>query len=136
MKKIKLFSGFIVALAVMGIIFISNSCAKPKPCKAIITIYDTTGTVPQANVHIKLFANVNGSVADLKAEGDTDSDGKLSLTFKLPAILDIDALKANCTVVAPTTTAGVYVPGKYCHGKGIIKLEEGKTIEKSVNLKD
>jgi hypothetical protein len=136
MKKIKLFSGFILVVALTAVVFLGNSCAKPKPCKAIITVYDTTGSVPQANVHIKLFANVNGNVADLKAEGDTDSDGKVSFTFKLPAILDIDALKATCTVVPPSTTAGVYSPGKYCHGKSIIKLEEGKTIEKSVNLKD
>lgn len=136
MKKIKLFSGFILALAAGAVLFLGSSCNKPKPCKAIITIYDTTGSVPQANVHIKLYANVNGNVADLKAEGDTDTDGKVSFTFKLPAILDIDALKASCTVVPPSTSGGVYTPGKYCHGKGIIKLEEGKTIEKTVNLKD
>ena len=137
MKKIKLFSGFVLVIAITAIVFVGNSCKKPQPCKSIITIYDTTGSIPQAGVHVKLFANVNGTTADLKAEGDTDSEGKLALTFKLPAILDIDAQKPSCTVVAPTyTTGNVYVPGKYCHGKGIIKLEEGKTIEKSVNLKD
>jgi hypothetical protein len=137
MKKIKLLKGFAFAALVTAAVMLGNSCVKPKECKANITVYDTTGSVPQSGVTVKLYATVNGNTADLKAEAITDGEGKVSFTFKLPAIMDIDAQKPNCTIVPPSyNSSGQYVHGQYCHGKGIIKLEEGKTTDKSVNLKD
>jgi hypothetical protein len=59
--------------------------------------------------------------ADVKADGNTDSDGQVSFVFKLPAIYDIKA-----TLAAGTRTMT---------GVGIIKLEEGKTVEKTVQMK-
>ena len=54
--------------------------------------------------------------------------------------MDIDATKINCTVVPPSVlivgTDTSNVIGQYCHGKSIIKFEEGETTLKSVNLKD
>lgn len=139
MKKFSFFTIIIVA-ALGGIFIFSSSCNKPKPCKGIITVMDTLGVTPQEGVLVKLYATVTTSsgtaVGDLEAQGTTGSDGKVEFTLKLPAIMDIRAEKPNCTPTPPSTgTGGNYIPGKYCTGKAIIKFEEGKTNEKTVNLK-
>jgi hypothetical protein len=59
--------------------------------------------------------------ADVKASGTTDAGGQVNFTFKLPAIYDIKA-----TVTSGTRTIT---------GTSIIKLEEGKTVSKTVTLK-
>ncbi len=104
---------------------INSSCDKKTDCKANITVVDSTGTAA-GNVPVLLFAtiktaNSNTVTADLKAEGVTDGSGKVSFTFKLPAIYDIRATQ--------TTSTKTYV------ATGIIKLEEGKGVDKSVTLK-
>ncbi len=139
MKKFSFFT-IVCLLAVASVMMFSSSCNKPKPCKAIITVKDTTGNTLEAGVTVKLYATVTTTtgtaIGDLKAEAITDSEGKVNFEFKLPAIMDIRAEKPNCTVTShTTTTSGSYVPGKYCQGKGIIKFEEGKTNEKIVLLK-
>jgi hypothetical protein len=138
MKKIKLYTVLALILALTGITLVTNSCGAPKPCKAIITIMDTTGRVPQSGATVKLFATINGNTADLKAQGVSGSDGTISFEFKLPCILDIDAQMPSCTSTPPTenSTTHVVTVGKYCHGKAIIKLEEGTTAQKIVYLKD
>ena len=117
--KLKL---FIATLAFGLITLITNSsCQKHTDCKLIITTNDALGNaVPAAT--IKLYANVkisSGSTveADLKAQGVSDGGGKSTYTFKLPAILDIKAVSGSLA------------------GVGIVKLEEGKTVEKIVVLK-
>jgi len=59
--------------------------------------------------------------ADLKANGNTDASGEVKFTFKLPAIYDVRAFFTTAT--------------KTYSGAAIIKLEEGKTVEKQVQLK-
>ncbi len=139
MKKFSFFT-ILSIVAVGGIMFFSMSCNKPEPCKGIITVRDTTGATLEAGVLVKLYAQVTTAtgttIGDLEAEGVTDGTGKVQFTLKLPAIMDIRAEKPNCTITPPTyTTAGAYVPGKYCTGKAIIKFEEGETNEKTVYLK-
>lgn len=81
---------------------------------------------PINNAAVLLFAVVKtptSSVtytADVKANGNTDGNGEVKFTFKLPAIYDIRA-----TVTAVKTYSG----------SGIIKLEEGKTVDKTVILR-
>jgi hypothetical protein len=90
------------------------ACAKNTECKANITCHDQNGQ-PIANAKVFLYAEVKKNVeGDVKAEGITDANGKVSFIFKLPAIFDV---KAN-------------VNSK--EGKSIIKLEEGKTVEETV----
>lgn len=103
------------------VLFISTSCQKKTDCKLIITTIDSAGN-PLPLADVKLFANVKTSSgatvqADLKAFGVSDGSGMSTYTFKLPAILDISATK--------DTKSGI----------GIIKLEEGKTVEKVVTVK-
>lgn len=129
MKKVLSFVALILVVLMTGVF--TNSCNKPKPCKGSITVYDSAGNFQQEGVVIKLYSNVTTpsggtATADLKWEGVTDSYGTVSFTFKLPAIMDIKAERPNCTPNPATS--------KYCTGTGIIKLEEGKTIEKKVRL--
>ncbi|MDP2386089.1 MAG: hypothetical protein Q8M29_06945 [Bacteroidota bacterium] len=139
MKKFSFFT-ILSVIVLGGIMILSGSCNKPKPCKAIITVMDTTGANLEAGVTVKLYAQVTTAsgtaIGDLEATGTTDGSGKVEFTLKLPAIMDIRAEKPNCTITTHTyTSTGTYVPGKYCTGKAIVKFEEGVTNEKTVYLK-
>ena len=110
-----------LAIGLFAIVF-GSSCQKNTDCKLTVKTVDALGNVV-GNATIKIYANVKTSSgatveADLKAEGVSDNSGSSTYTFKLPAILDIKA-------VATGSLSGV----------GIIKLEEGKTVEKTVTLK-
>lgn len=105
-------------IAAMALI-LASACQKKTDCTASVTINDQDG-LPVQGVDVRLFANVQtankgGTVtADLKANGITDETGRVFFNFKLPAIYDIKAFKGKDTL------------------KGIIKLEEGKTVDKSL----
>ncbi len=118
----------IVCALVIG--WLSSSCNAPKPSKCVITVRDSTGANLLSGVMVDLYANVtyngNTTVADLKANGVTGSDGRVAFTFKNPAVMDITATVPSCTVNIAN--------GKYCTGTGIVKLEEGKTAEKTVRI--
>ena len=85
MKKFRFFT--ILIIAVLGTVFtISSSCNKPKPCKGIITVYDSVGAVAQAGVLVKLYATVTTSsggtaTGDLETSGTTDGSGKVEFTI-------------------------------------------------------
>ncbi len=103
------------------LVFAFSACQKKTDCTANITCNDAQGK-PMNGVEVRLFATVKTStnttkIADVKATGITDQSGKVSFIFKLPAIFDI-----NATVGTASTTA-------------LIKLEEGKTTEKTVEIK-
>lgn len=109
-----------------GFLFTATSCVKETDCKATIQCVDSTGA-PVNDAGVLLYATVKSPdgkttyTADVMANGNTDTDGQVYFTFKLPAIYDIKATK----VVATKTLTGF----------GIIKLEEGKTVDKVVTLK-
>lgn len=111
----------------MGVILSSViylSCNKDTTCKVNVKCVDasTGGAVSSANV--KLYANVKtpsgGTVqADVKAEGTTDGNGMVSFTFKLPAIFNITATKTSDSLI----------------GNSMVTLEEGKTVDATVQMK-
>lgn len=112
---------FISSLLISVLCIAISSCEKKTDCKLIVKTVDAAGN-PIANATVKLYANIKTSSganveADLKAEGVSDASGLSNYTFKLPAILDIKATSSG--------TVGV----------GIIKLEEAKTVEKTVTIK-
>lgn len=120
-----LLSGFFIS----GLLFVNTSCQKDTDCKARVICNDSTGTAI-SNANVFLYAVVKDPTdpkgqatftADVKATGNSDASGQVSFVFKLPAIYDIRA-----TITAGTRTLV---------GTGIIKLEEGKTVEKTVTLK-
>lgn len=117
--KLRIFFG----IAILGVLIISslNSCEKKTDCKLVIKTVDSAG-VALGSVEVKLYANVktaSGATveADLKAQGVSDASGLSNYTFKLPAILDIKGVLGNRS------------------GVGIVKLEEGKTVEKTITVK-
>jgi hypothetical protein len=117
-----LFAGFLLS----GFIFTHTSCQKETDCKARIKCTDSTGG-PVSNAYVEMFAVVKGPdgkttyTADVKANGTTDTGGEVQFTFKLPAIYDVKATLATST----RTLVGI----------GIIKLEEGETVEKIITMK-
>jgi hypothetical protein len=116
------FKLFIASIAIAFLtVTLSSSCEKKTDCKLTIKTIDEKGFV-YPNAKVKLFANVKNSTgatveADIKAEGSSDASGVSTYTFKLPAILDI-----KCEL---DTMGGI----------GIIKLEEGKSVEKVITMK-
>lgn len=127
-KKIVAFLLFVPLAAIF--MFQFNSCNAPKPAKCVITVRDSAGSKLLSGIKVELYANVtyNGqtTVADLKATGTTGSDGRVGFTFKNPCVMDIKATVGTCTV-----NPGQHV---YCNGSGIVKMEEGKTAEKTVRI--
>ena len=115
----------IAGFFVSTFLFTNISCNKNTECKASIKCVDSAGTVLN-NAAVILYATVKTSTspltytADLKANGNTDANGEVKFTFKLPAIYDI---RASYTQASKTYT-----------GASIIKLEEGKTVDKQVML--
>lgn len=121
--KFKLFIATLTAAFLT--ITLSTSCEKKTDCKVTIKTIDSAGFAV-SNMKVKLYANVKNSTgatieADLKAEGTSDASGQTTFTFKLPAILDIKAVG----LAGADSLKGV----------GIVKLEEGKSVEKSVTVK-
>lgn len=109
----------IFSLCVLVFIVVLSACQKNTDCTANIICKDAQGK-PINGVEVRLFATVGANpkkIADVKANGVTDKDGKVSFIFKLPAIFDVNA-------AVGTTTAST-----------IIKLEEGKTTEKVLEIK-
>ncbi|MCA6438005.1 MAG: hypothetical protein IM600_07160 [Bacteroidetes bacterium] len=108
------------------LILATTGCEKNTDCKATVKVVDSTGAI-SPNSDVFLYASVkNGTagttvVADVKANGTTDAGGEVKFTFKLPAIYDIRSTR----VVGTRTLIA----------SGIIKLEEGKNVDKTVTLK-
>lgn len=108
------------SIALISIILFS--CNKSKDCSVNIKCKDTNGSNVQ-NATVKLYANVQTDankkpiIADLKASGQTDSEGRSSFIFKLPAIYNVDVTSGNKTAT------------------GIVKLEEGKTVTEEIIVK-
>jgi len=129
MKKIY---SFIFIAFIGALVFQSNSCKGPQPCKATITVLDSAGAHPQAGIAVHLYAQViyNGApyLGDLVVNGTTDVAGQVSFTIKNPCILDIKATAPNCD---STLTHPKY---KYCLGTGIVRFDEGQSNTKTVYL--
>jgi hypothetical protein len=115
--------GIFIAVAILGVGFLFiTSCKKNTDCIANIICNDSTG-VGMSGATVYLYANVKttggGTItADIRATGVTDGSGRVSFTFKLPAIYDVKALKS--------------VGSASMQGISIVKLEEGKGVDKTV----
>jgi hypothetical protein len=90
----------------------ATSCKKETECEAIVTVNDTNG-VPVQGASVRVFAG------QVDQSGTSDGAGQVKFTFQHPAILDIHALHVNF----PGDTA-----------KGIIRLEEGEEVRKTVQF--
>jgi hypothetical protein len=105
---------FIMSLTIIGIVILYSTCNKDTDCDAVITVKmqsDTNIIVPNATVKIHK--------EDVYVEGVSDANGQFRHTFKLEAILDVDAK-------VPGT------PPDTLYGQTVIRLKPGKTVYKSV----
>lgn len=104
---------FFSLLLLLTTVSITNwSCRKKdQTCYAIVTVTNSSGS-PIAGANVRVHAqSVGGQV---EATGTTDGSGKANFSFKLQAIFNVDV----------TSTAGT--------GSGILKLEPGETVEKTI----
>lgn len=97
-----------------------TSCQKKTDCIATVICKDVNG-LPLRGVTIQLYALVEmpshaTTTADIRANGISDESGKVTFTFKLPAIFDIKASIGSLT------------------GTGIVKLEVGNSVEKTLTI--
>lgn len=116
---------FVCSLLLILLVGLLGSCQKETDCVAVIKCQDSLGRAV-GNATVFLYAKVKNSAgvtytADITATSPSDDAGEVRFTFKLPAIYDIEATKSSGT--------------KSIKGIGIIKLEEGNTVEKIVTLK-
>jgi hypothetical protein len=117
------FFSLLLITAVIAVIF--TTCKKDEDCKAVITVKkqgstpgDTLNLVPNADVKIHKF--------DVQVEGTSDGSGQFRYTFKLNAILDVDA-----TLIVPADTL-TSTPADSLSGYTILRLVPGKTVYKTV----
>ena len=126
----KKFYSVLLFIPIAAMLFQLNSCNPPKPAKCVITVLDSAGRKPLSGVKVHLYAkttyNQHEYIADLKADGVTDGSGKCNFSFKNPCVMDVLATVSNCTVNGTNHV--------YCNGSGIVKCEEGKTSEKTINV--
>jgi hypothetical protein len=99
---------FLILLSVMEF----SSCKNDTECEAVVTVNDTAG-LPLQGATIRLFAG------EVEQFGTSDAAGQAEFTFEHPAILDIIATDT----LFPGDTA-----------KGILKLEEGEKVRKTVQF--
>jgi len=118
----------LILLVVFWFSAITVSCHKPGPTKAIVTIRDTAN-IPVSGVKVTVYANPNGSYVDpqnltLDYIQYTDGSGQVTFTFKNKAILN-----------AKAETFFIHTTNIDREGTGLLLLEEGKTIEKTILIK-
>ena len=106
--------------AMVGLVFtlvLPMSCKKETTCYANITVLDavTQAAVTGATVMLDCSTCPNNSTLQTD-QTTTDASGRASFTFKYEAVLDIHVTLGNRTAT------------------GVVKLEAGKTVEKTVNL--
>ena len=109
---------FVIGILSVTIILPFFGCKKSGPADAIITVVDSSGTrIPQATVILRQDSVVNpttGVQASVFEQGITDGSGSVSFSFKLEAVLIVEASKGQKS------------------GTDFIRLEQDKTVSKSV----
>ncbi len=121
MKQVNYFWG-VILIIVGSLVYLS--CKKDTTCKVNVKCVNASTGAAVGDALVKLYAPVKTAsggtvIADVKAEGTTNSDGVVSFKFKLPAIFNIRAEKTSDSLV----------------GIGIVTMEEGKTVDATVQMK-
>ena len=121
MKKL-LLKGFLGVCSTALVLFSVSSCKEPGPPKGILTILDSAGTKNWSGANVRLYSIVDGNIIEIKDV--SDASGKVYVTLKLPANLNVDIWMPNPSLVGDTLIGG-----------GYMMFEEGKTTEKAFNIK-
>ncbi|MBK9479224.1 MAG: hypothetical protein IPP56_06140 [Bacteroidetes bacterium] len=107
----------ITVLLFIGLAATQTACKKKTDTKAVITVEDSLGQIlPGATVYINSKNNTPPGIIEDSQVSDTR--GKTFHTFANEAILQVEVTKA--------------VNGKTLEGYGILRLEEGKTVDLTV----
>lgn len=110
-----------VASLVAIVFFSQSSCKKTTPAVAVITVKDTLNkAVAGAKVVLRndsVTSPVTGVQANKYQEGTTDTQGRVEFTFDLEAVLFVEVTKGAL------------------FEKDYIRLEQSKTVEKTIILK-
>ncbi len=103
-----------------GAVLIFTTCKKDTECDAVVTVKNINDTLV-----VYFNANVRIHKEDVLAEGVTDASGQYRHTFKLEAILDIDAM-------VPLQPIDSLTPADTLYGTSVIRLKPGETVYKTV----
>ncbi len=116
MKVIKYILPALIVLSVIG-----SSCKKTGPAEAIVIVSDSTGRrISGATVILRqdsISNPVNGVQASVNEVGVTDGAGQAFFTFKLEAVLIVEAQKGPLTA------------------RDYIRLEQSKQVTKLVVIR-
>jgi hypothetical protein len=115
-------SYILVLFAISFVLIPFLSCKKAAgPAECVITVVDSTGKrIANALVILhqdSVVNSTNGSQAVIREEGTTDAVGTVHFSFKLEAVLNVDASKGTRS------------------GKDFIRLERSETVSKSVVIR-
>ena len=98
-----------------------SACEKKGPADAVITVTDSAGRRISGALVIlhqdSVVSPVTGSQAVINEQKTTDGSGQAAFSFKLPAVLFIDASKGNLSC------------------RDYISLEEDKQVAKTVVIR-
>lgn len=117
MKNYYKLGSLALVIALVITVLIPTSCKKETTCTAEITVLDATTNQPVTGATVMLDCSTCPTTGTLQSDQTvTDASGRCSFSFKYEAVLDI-----HVTLQTRTAT-------------GVVKLEAGKTVEKTVAL--
>ncbi len=124
MKKISKNLLFIPFFAII-FIFGNTSCKDDTDCKmeVIVKLFNDTNIVVP-------YAGITVTKNDLLVLGTTNAMGMYEYTFALEAIVDVIAIDSS--IIDTTVTPHVRIIRE---GEGTVRLEEGKTVRKTILIK-
>lgn len=125
MKKYKILVP-VLLLLVISLVNL-NSCKKPEPPKAIVTVTDQNKNAIEG-AFVKVYPDVSSPTnEDVNDSTTTDASGKAKFEFKYEGILSVEARATKHS----TTTLGADTIITY-YGHSILILENDKTYEETV----
>lgn len=113
----------LAAIGVVACFFAAlPACRKKDPPTGVVTALDSAGKAV-SGATVNLTSNGDKGAGILKATASTDGSGQARFDqFTLPAILNVTCYKVKAV-------------GDTIKGTGILKLEEDKETETTINLK-
>ena len=108
----------ILSISIFSVMFFSvfYSCKRNKECTAIIRVLDISNDGPIVGADVSIHPPAQSKPTMPGQTGLTDAAGAASFKFKLPAILQVDVKSGSKT------------------GTATVKLEEGKTVSKTIKI--
>lgn len=120
-------------LTIVGSFALTSCYQKPGPGKAEITVVDRDGDA-QRGVHVRLYCTEPG--CDVERMGTTNSTGKYTQEFDLPAVLRVRAVRYDSTITViglPPNQREEIEVDSLC-GEGFIQIENDETTNEVVTI--